>query len=603
MSEIRNIAIIAHVDHGKTTLVDEIIKQAKLFRDNQEFQECFLDSNDLERERGITILSKNISVSYKGVKVNIIDTPGHSDFGGQVERVLNLADGVLLLVDAAEGPMPQTRFVLDKALKLNLKPIVIINKADKPDRRIDVVLDKVLDLFIELDATEEQLEFPVLYGSGRDGWMVEDLDNDPRDSMLPVMDAILEHIPKPERHDGPVQMQVASLDYSDYVGRIGVGRVYRGDLAKNKSVVMIKQKDGSKKSVNLKQIFTFEGLGRTEKEVVECGDLCAIVGVDDIDIGDTIADANSPEQLPALTMDEPTISMLFRVNDSPFYGKEGSLVSSRHIRERLLKEVERDVALRVEDVNGDSFKVSGRGVLHLSILIENMRREGYELSVSQPTVIFHTDEDGNKLEPIEILSVDVPEEYAGKVIEVVGLRRGEMTHMEQAGGRQLIEFNIPTRGIIGLRSKLLTASAGEAIVSHRFEKYGPFKGEVPHRLAGTLISMGQGPAAAYAIDGLQQRGVFFIEPNTDTYEGMIVGENSKEGDLVVNLQKGKQLTNVRSSGSDRAMKIAPAIKMSLEQSLEYIGKDELLEVTPKSIRLRKFYLKEIDRKRNKDKFK
>ncbi len=603
MSEIRNIAIIAHVDHGKTTLVDEIIKQSNLFRDNQEFQECFLDSNDLERERGITILSKNISVNYKGVKVNIIDTPGHSDFGGQVERVLNLADGVLLLVDAAEGPMPQTRFVLDKALKLNLKPIVIINKADKPDSRIDIVHDKILDLFLELDATEEQLEFPLLYGSGKDGWMVEDLDNDPRDSMLPIMDAILKYIPKPERHEGPVQMQVASLDYNDYVGRIGVGRVYRGDLVKNKQLVMIKQKDGSKSNINLKQIFTFEGLGRSEQEIVKCGDLCAIVGVESIDIGDTIADATAPEQLPLLTTDEPTISMLFRVNDSPFYGREGTLVSSRHIRERLFKEVERDVALRVEDVNGDSFKVSGRGVLHLSILVENMRREGYEISVSQPSVIYHTDENGKKLEPIEALSVDVPEAYAGKVIEVVGLRRGEMTHMEQAGGRQLIEFKIPTRGIIGLRSKLLTASAGQAIVSHRFDNYGPFKGEVPHRMNGTLISMGKGPAAAYAIDALQQRGIFFIDPNTETYEGMVVGENSKEGDLVVNLQKGKQLTNVRSSGTDRAMKIAPARNMSLEQALEYIGKDELLEVTPKNIRLRKFYLKELDRKRNKEQFK
>ena len=599
MTEIRNVAIIAHVDHGKTTLVDEILKQANVFRVNQEVQDCVLDSNDLERERGITILSKNISVTYKDTKINIIDTPGHSDFGGQVERVLKLADGVLLLVDAAEGPMPQTRFVLDKALKLGLKPVVVINKIDKPDARPDVIHDKVFDLFCDLDANDEQLEFPLLYGSGRDGWAVKDLDSDPRDSILPLMDAILEYIPSPKIIDGPVQAQVASLDYSDYVGRIGVGRVYRGELRITTPLSIIKR-DGSIKAIQIKQLFVFEGLGRKETDCVKCGDLCAIVGIEDIDISDTITDPEHQDKLPLIAIDEPTISMLFKVNDSPFYGREGKYVSSRHLRERLFKEMEKDVALHVEESLSDAFKVSGRGVLHLAILIENMRREGYEVGVAKPQVIYKT-VDGVKQEPLEALSVDVPSEFAGKIIELVGVRKGEMSNMEARGERQLIEFEIPTRGLIGLRSKALTLSAGEAIVSHRFLKYVPFKGEIPHRLVGSLVSMGQGPAAAYAIDALQQRGIFFIPPNTETYEGMVVGEHSRDGELMVNLQKTKNLTNVRSSGTDRNLKIAPHVEMSLEQALEYIEDDELVELTPESIRLRKIHLSALERKRNKSK--
>jgi len=593
MQEIRNIAIIAHVDHGKTTLVDEIIKQAKVFRENQEMQECFLDSNDLERERGITILAKNISVVYKDVKINVLDTPGHSDFGGQVERVLKLADGVLLLVDAAEGPMPQTRFVLDKALKLGLKPIVVINKIDKPDARPKEVHEKVFDLFCELDASEEQLDFPLIYASGRSGWAARSLD-DPRDSIVPLMDAILEFIPAPKVLEGPVQFQVATLDYSDYVGRIGIGRVYRGNLRCGDKLVLIKN-DGTVENANLKLLYVFEGITRKEVQEVNCGDLCAVVGMEDVGIGDTLADAEHPEAMPPIVLDEPTLSMMFRVNDSPLYGQDGKYVSSRHLRERLMKEIQRDVALRVEDM-GDCFKVSGRGVLHISVLIENMRREGYELTVSQPHVIYKKI-DGVLNEPIEILAVDVPDEYAGKIIEYAGMRRGEMYHMEARGVRQLLEFEIPTRGLIGFRSKALTASAGEAIVAHRFLKYAPYKGDIPQRLNGVLISMGQGKIAAYAIDGLQQRGVFFVEPNDTSYEGMIVGENSKEGDIMCNMQREKQLTNVRASSSDRALKIFPATILSLEQALEYIADDELVEVTPHHIRLRKFLLKEIDRRR------
>lgn len=595
---LRNIAIIAHVDHGKTTLVDNIIKQAKLFRDNQAVRECFMDSNDLERERGITILAKNISVHYKEYKINILDTPGHSDFGGQVERVLNLADGVLLLVDAAEGPMPQTRFVLDKALKLHLKPIVLINKIDKPDARPEEVHNLVFDLFADLNATEDQLDFPLLYSSGRDGWATPDL-NGPRDSMLPLMDAIVKYIPPPEIKDGPVQIQVATLDYSDYVGRIGIGRVYRGTLEANKSLVVIKR-DGSSRPVQLKQLFTFEGVERKEVQSVTCGDLCAIAGIEDIDIGDTVADSSAPEAMPPITIDEPTISMFFRVNDSPLFGKEGKYVSSRHIRERLLKERERDVAMKMEDMGTDSFKVSGRGVLHLSILIENMRREGYELTVSQPHVIIK-EIDGVKNEPIEILAIDTPEEYSGKVIEIVGMRKGEMVRMEPRGNRVLMEFNIPTRGLIGIRGKLMTASAGEAIVSHRFTNYAPYKGEIQQRLNGVLVSMDAGKAVPYAVDGLQLRGTFFIEPGEQTYEGMIVGEHCKEGDLVCNLQKSKKLTNMRASGSDRAMKIAPAQKLSLEEALEYIADDELVEITPQNVRMRKRYLTELERRRNRGK--
>ena len=595
MVSLRNIAIIAHVDHGKTTMVDEILKQSSLFRSNQEMQECFLDSDDIERERGITILSKNISVTHKGVKINIIDTPGHCDFGGQVERVLNLADGVLLLVDAAEGPMPQTRFVLDKALRLNLKPIVVINKIDKPDARAEVILDKVFDLFVELDASDDQLEFPVLYGSGKDGWISLEANPAGERNILPLMDAMVEHIPQPKIKEGPVQMQIASLDYSDYVGRIGIGRVYRGVLDIKKPLVLIKR-DGKKISTQIKQLFVFDGLTRKEVQTVNCGDLCAVVGIEGIDISDTIASAESPEQLPNISIDEPTISMVFKVNNSPLFGQEGKFVSSRHIRARLFKETEKDVALHVREVGGDSFEVSGRGVLHLSILMENMRREGYEMSVSQPHVIFK-DNDGVKEEPIEILSVDVPGESAGKVIELAGIRKGEMVLMEQRGNRNLLEFHIPTRGLIGLRSKVMTATAGEGIVSHRFIHYAPFRGKIPQRLNGVMVSMGQGNSSAYAIDALNQRGNFIVGPNEATYEGMIVGEHCKEGDLMVNLQKTKQLTNVRSSGTDKALKIIPPQKLNLEESLEYIADDELVEITPKNIRLRKIFLTEHERKR------
>ncbi len=592
--EIRNIAIIAHVDHGKTTLVDEIIKQAHLFRDNEEMQECMLDSNDLERERGITILSKNISVNYKGVKINVIDTPGHSDFGGQVERVLNLADGVLLLVDAAEGPMPQTRFVLDKALELNLKPVVVINKIDKSDARPDIIHDKVFDLFLELDANDDQLDFPMLYCSGKDGWADTVLDG-PRDSIMPLMDAVLEHIPAPEVREGPVQMQVTSLDYNDYVGRIGVGRVYRGTLNTSTPLMRV-LRDGSQKSTQIKQLFTFEGMGRSEVDEVPCGDLCAIVGIPDIDIGDSITDFEHPEALPPISIDQPTLSMVFTVNDSPFFGKDGKYVTSRHLRERLLKETERDVALHVDDSSGDSFRVSGRGVLHLSILIETMRREGFEMSVAQPQVILK-EKHGKKEEPIEILHVDVPDEHAGKAIELAGTRKGEMVDMEQHGLRKMIRFQIPTRGLIGLRSKMLTATAGEAIVTHRFLHYEPFKGPIQQRNNGVLISQGKGLSVAFAIDALQQRGTFFVNPGEDCYEGMILGEHCIDKDLVVNIQKAKQLTNMRASGTDRAMKIAPAQVKSMEEALEYIAADELVEITPNNIRLRKKMLAEVERKR------
>lgn len=592
--ELRNVAIIAHVDHGKTTLIDQILRQARLFRENQKVRDCFLDSDDLERERGITILSKNISVEYKNVKINIIDTPGHSDFGGQVERVLKLADGALLLVDAAEGPMPQTRFVLEKALRLGLKCVVVINKLDKPDARPDAVHEEVFDLFADLGASDEQLDFPLLHASGRDGWAIVGLE-EKRSSIFPVLDAILSQVPPPTIRQGPSQTQVATLDYSDYVGRIGIGRVYRGSLSLNDRNVLVKP-DGRQINVAPKQLFTFEGLDRSETNVVECGDLCAIVGLEGVDIGDTIADADAPEPLPPIAIDEPTISMLFRVNDSPLYGKEGKYVSGRHLRERLFRETRRDVALKVREIDGDAFEVSGRGVLHLSILIENMRREGYEISAGRPHVIYK-EIDGKRQEPIETLVVDVPEASAGKVIETVGARRGEMVGVEPRGSRSHLRFLIPTRGMIGLRSKLLTATAGEAVISHRFDSYGPIKGDVPARINGVLVSMGAGKAVAYAIDALQLRGVFFIAPNETTYEGMIVGENAKEGDLVVNLQKGKQLTNVRAAGSDRNMKIAPPTRMSLEEALEYINDDELVEITPKNVRLRKLLLTEKERKR------
>ena len=594
MRELRNIAIIAHVDHGKTTLVDKISRQAKLFRDNEVVEECFLDNNDLERERGITILSKNISINYRNVKINLIDTPGHSDFGGQVERVLKLADGVLLLVDAAEGPMPQTRFVLEKALALNLRPVVVINKLDKPDARPLEIQNKVFDLFCELDATDEQLDFPTLFASGRDGWAVRNLDDKP-ESFTPLLDAMVDMVPPPPHREGPVQLQIATLDYSTFVGRIGIGRVYRGTLDLTQPLSIIKR-DGSVMPATVKQLFTFEGLGRQETDRVECGDLCAVVGITDIDISDTICDAEHPEAMPPIAIDEPTLSMLFRINDSPFFGREGKYVSSRQLRERLFNETERDVALRVEAVSGDSFKVSGRGVLHLAILIETMRREGYELSVGKPQVICK-EIDGVQHEPVERLTVDVPNEFSGKIIEMVGLRRGEMIKMEARGNRQVLEFFIPTRGLIGFRSKALTMSQGEAIVSHVFDHYEPFKGPIPGRINGVMVSMAGGKALPFAIDGLQQRGEFFIDPGTDAYEGMIVGEHCKEGDLVVNVQRAKQLTNLRAAGSDRNMKIAPARKLSLEQALEYIEDDELVEVTPQNIRLRKILLTELERRR------
>ncbi len=595
-NSIRNIAIIAHVDHGKTTLVDEIIKQVQLFRKNEDMETCLLDSNDLEKERGITILSKNISVNYNNTKINIIDTPGHSDFGGQVERVLTLADGVLLLVDAAEGPMPQTRFVLDKALSLNLKPIVIINKIDKSDARPDKIHDLVFDLFVELDANDEQLDFPVIYCSGKDGWADHTLEG-PRNSMHPLMEAILKYIPEPTTRDGTLQMQVSSIDYNDYVGRIGIGRVFRGTLTSNKPISLIRR-DGHQEIVRLKKLFTFEGLDRTEVDDVKCGDLCAIVGIPDIDIGDCLGDEEEPESLPPIKIDEPTLSMTFSVNDSPLYGQDGEFVTSRHLRDRLMKETERDVALHVEEIHGDAFKVSGRGVLHLSILIENMRREGFEMSVSQPQVIFKTIEN-IKSEPVEILHVNVPEEYSGKIIELVGIRRGELVDMENNGDRKNLKFHIPTRGLIGLRSKMLTASAGEAIVAHRFLKYDAYKGDIQQRINGVLISQGKGVAVPFAIDGLQQRGIFFVNPGEECYEGMIVAEHCIDKDLVVNIQKTKQLTNIRASGSDRAMKIAPAQIKSLEEALEYIDESELVEITPTSIRMRKKLLTENERKKHK----
>jgi len=595
LKDIRNVAIIAHVDHGKTTLVDQLLKQSNIFRKNQVVQDCFLDSNDLERERGITILSKNISIPYKDAKINLIDTPGHADFGGEVERVLKLADGVLLVVDSFEGPMPQTRFVLEKALQLHLKPIVVINKIDRPDKRPAEVLNEVYDLFIDLGADEHQLEFPVIYASGRQGWAVKDL-GDEKEDMIALLDTIMEYIPAPQLLEGPVQIQITTIDYNDYVGRIGIGRVFRGELKKNESLVIIKR-DGSEHPVNLKQLFLFEGLVRNETESVLCGDICAMVGIEDVDIGDTIASAENPEPLPIISIDEPTISMFFMSNNSPFFGKEGKYVTSRHLRDRLFKELQQNVALRVEETkSADTFKVSGRGILHLSILIENMRREGYELQVGQPKVIYKEIQ-GKKAEPIEVLIVDVPAESAGKVIEIVGQRRGELRRMEPKGSVQQLEFHIPSRGIIGMRSKVLTATAGEAVMHHRFYQYEFFKGSIPQRNAGVLISMASGPATGYSIDSLQDRGKFFIDPGDNIYAGQIVGEHTKEFDIEVNVQRGKKLTNMRASGSDKSIKLTPPIKFSLEEALEYVNEDEFVEITPITIRLRKQYLDITERKR------
>ncbi|MCG6913051.1 translational GTPase TypA [bacterium BMS3Abin03] len=595
MKEIRNIAIIAHVDHGKTTLVDQLLKQSKIFRQNQVVQERFLDSNDLERERGITILSKNISIPYKDIKINLIDTPGHADFGGEVERVLKLADGVLLLVDAFEGPMPQTRFVLEKALHLHLKPIIVINKIDRTDNRPAEVLDEIYDLFIDLNAHEDQLDFPVIYASGRNGWAVTDLKNEQK-NLTPLLDTIINNIPSPKIEDGTTQMQVTTLDYNDFVGRIGIGRVFRGILQKQGQLSIIKR-DGKVHPVTIKQLFVFEGLERTEVEEVDSGDICAIVGVEDIDIGDTIADSDNPEPLPIIAIDEPTISMNFTVNTSPFYGKEGKYVTSRHLRDRLLKELEHNVALQVEETGSpDTYKVSGRGILHLSVLIENMRREGYEFAVGPPKVIYK-EINGKKTEPIELLVVDVPNESTGKVIELVGQRRGEMVKMEQKGSLTTLEFHIPARGLMGLRNKVLTATAGQGIMHHRFYQYEYFKGSIVQRQNGVLISMHDGQSTAYAINSLQDRGEFFIEPGDVVYRGQIVGEYNKDNDIEVHVQRGKKLTNMRASGSDKAVKIAPAVKFSLEETLEYIKDDELVEVTPESIRMRKFYLDPTERKR------
>ncbi len=595
MKKIRNIAIIAHVDHGKTTLVDQILKQCSVFRKNQVVRERFLDSNDLERERGITILAKNISIPYKDFKINVIDTPGHADFGGEVERVLKMADGVLLLVDSFEGPMPQTRFVLEKALALQLKPIVVINKIDRPDNRPVEVLDEIYDLFIDLDATEDQLDFPVIYASGRDGWAVKDL-KDPQKDLTPLLNSIIEDIPSPPLKKGTVQLQIMTLDYNDYVGRIGIGRVFRGKLKKSEKLSIIKR-NGTIHEALLKQLFVFEGLVRIEVEEVSCGDICAIVGIEDVDIGDTIAFAENPEPLPIISIDEPTISMTFTVNNSPFFGREGKFVTSRQLRDRLFKELEHNVALRVQETNSpDTYKVSGRGILHLSILIENMRREGYELQVLEPKVIYKTI-DGKKAEPIEVLVVDVPAEFAGKVIELVGQRRGELMKMENKGRMNKIEFHIPSRGIMGLRTKVLTATQGEAVMHHRFFQYEYFKGSIGTAKSGVLISMAEGASTAYAIDGLQDRGKFFIEPGDIVYQGQIIGEHTKEIDIEVNVQRGKKLSNMRASGSDKAVKITPAIKFSLEEALEYIEDDEMVEVTPKSIRLRKLYLDTLERRR------
>ncbi|MCH7964383.1 MAG: translational GTPase TypA [Bacteroidetes bacterium] len=595
MRQIRNIAIIAHVDHGKTTLVDELLKQNNVFRKNQVVQERFLDSSDLERERGITILSKNISIPYKDVKINIIDTPGHADFGGEVERVLKMADGVLLLVDSFEGPMPQTRFVLEKALHLHLKPIIVINKIDRPDNRPAEVLDEIYDLFIDLNADDAQLDFPVIYASGRDGWAVTDLE-DERKNLVPLLETIVNSIPQPEFNEGSTQMLVTTLDYSDYVGRIGIGRVFRGTLKKGNSLSIIKR-DGTIHTISIKQLSTFEGLEREDVDEVTTGDICALVGIDDIDIGDTIADSDNPEPLPIIAIDEPTISMNFTVNTSPFYGKDGKYVTSRHLRERLYKELEHNVALQVQETGSpDTYKVSGRGILHLSILIENMRREGYELAVGPPKVIYK-EIDGKKAEPIEILTVDVPSDYSGKVIELVGQKRGEMIKMEKKGSLTALEFHIPSRGLMGLRNRVLNVTSGEGIMHHRFYQYEFFKGSIVQRQNGVLISMHDGPSTAYAINSLQDRGKFFIEPGDVVYRGQILGEYNKDNDIEVHVQRGKKLTNMRASGSDKAAKIAPATKFTLEESLEYIKDDELVEVTPKSIRMRKLYLDPNERKR------
>ena len=600
MQDIRNIAIIAHVDHGKTTLVDKMMLAGKLFRDGQDNSGQVLDSNDLERERGITILSKNVSINWKGTKINIIDTPGHSDFGGEVERVLNMADGCILLVDAFEGPMPQTRFVLQKALQIGLKPIVVVNKVDKPNCRPEEVYELVFDLMFALNATEDQLDFPVVYGSAKNGWMAEDWKT-PTDNIDYLLDKIVEVIPAPKQIEGTPQLLITSLDYSSYTGRIAVGRVHRGTLLDGMNVTIC-HRDGTQEKTRIKELHTFEGMGHKKTDHVDSGDICAVVGLEKFEIGDTICDYENPEPLPPIAIDEPTMSMLFTINDSPFFGKEGKFVTSRHINDRLQKELEKNLALRVRpfEDSTDKWIVSGRGVLHLSVLIETMRREGYELQVGQPQVIYK-EIDGQKCEPIEELTINVPEEFASKMIDMVTRRKGEMTSMQNLGDRVDIEFDIPSRGIIGLRTNVLTASQGEAIMAHRFKEYQPYKGEITRRLNGSMIALETGTAYAYSIDKLQDRGKFFIDPGEEVYAGQVVGEHVHDNDLVINVTKAKQLTNVRASGSDDKARVIPKTVMSLEECLEYIKGDELVEVTPKSMRMRKIILDHLERKRsNKD---
>ena len=596
MQNIRNIAIIAHVDHGKTTLVDRILYQSHLFRENQQVQDLVLDNNDLERERGITILSKNVSVRYKGVKINVIDTPGHSDFGGEVERVLNMADGVLLVVDAFEGPMPQTRFVTQKAIELGLKPIVVINKVDKPNCHPDLAQEAVFELMFNLGASDEQLDFPTIYGSAKNGWMGPDWNN-PTTDISYLLDTIIEHIPAPKVEPGNLQMMISSLDYSSYVGRIAVGRVKRGTVQWGQTVSLVKR-DGTVQTSKIKELYVFEGLGKEKyKEPVEAGEICALLGLDDFEIGDTVADAENPEQLTPIKVDEPTMSMLFTINNSPFFGKEGKYVTSRHLRDRLFAELEKNLAMRIEETDSpDRMNVFGRGILHLSILIETMRREGYELQVGQPQVIIK-EIDGQKCEPVEQLTVLVPEEMSSRVIDYVSRKKGELMSMDTVNDRVHLNFTIPSRGLIGLTNQLLTATEGEAIISHRFIEFQPWKGEIAGRHAGSLIAMETGQAYAYSLNKLQDRGRFFIEPNDPVYAGQVIGEHIRQSDLVVNVCKSKKLSNMRAAGSDEKLILAPAIKYSLEQYMEFIAKDEYLEITPQNLRVRKIILDETERKR------
>jgi len=600
VSKIRNIAIIAHVDHGKTTLVDKLLHAGHLFKDHEHPGELIMDSNDLERERGITILAKNVSVRYKDYKINVIDTPGHSDFGGEVERVLNMADGCLLLVDAFEGPMPQTRFVLQKALQLGLKPIVVINKVDKKNCTPDEVHEQVFELMFALDASEDQLNFPTFYGSAKQGWMSKDWKT-PTTDINALIEGVIEHIPAPKVSEGPTQLMITSLEYSSYIGRVAIGRIQRGSIKTGQFVVLVKRDTGAIVKTRVKEIYVFEGFEKKKMEEVKAGEICALVGLEGFEIGDTVADVDKPEALKSIAIDEPTMSMLFTINTSPFYGKEGKFVTSRHIKERLDKELEKNLALRVGDTgSADSFMVFGRGVLHLSVLIETMRREGYELQIGQPQVIIK-EIDGVKCEPIEELTIDLPENVAGKAIETVSMRKGEMKNMEPKGDRMILKFEMPARGIIGLRNYLMNVTAGEAVVTHRFKDYQPYKGEIPGRINGSLISMEVGEAIPYSLHNLQDRGKFFIDPSEPIYAGQVIGEHSRSGDLVINVTKTKKLTNMRASGADEKMRIAPAVKFSLEEALEYIQSDEYVEVTPKSIRLRKIFLDENDRKRERNK--